>query len=65
MSARHQNHVLEYSPFLTQLVSRHPDWLEELRTSGRLDKPESPDKQQLASRIVTSGLDAALRQFRN
>ena len=65
MSASHQNHVLEYSPFLTQLVSRHPDWLEELRTSGRLDKPVPPDRRQLASGIVTSGLDSALRRFRN
>ena len=63
MSANHQNHVLEYSPFLNQLVSRHPDWLEELRTTGRLDKPVSPDAQQLAASIVSNGLDSALRQF--
>ena len=65
MSSSGQNHVLEYSPFLNQLVSRHPDWLEALQSAGRLDKPSPPDAEQLGNRIVDKGLDAGLRQFRN
>ena len=65
MSSSGQNHVLEYSPFLNQLVSRHPDWLEALQSAGRLDKPSPPDAEQLGNSIVDKGLDAGLRQFRN
>ena len=65
MSASRQNHVLEYSPFLNQLVSRHPDWLEALQTSGRLNQAIPPDALELAAGIAESGLDSALRQFRN
>ena len=65
MSSSSQNRVLEFSPFLSQLVARHPDWLEELQTSGRLEKNSPPDAGQLAIRIKNVGLDAALRQFRN
>ena len=57
--------VLEFSPFLNQLVERHPDWLEELQASGRLEKNSPPNAGQLATGIKKTGLDPALRQFRN
>lgn len=60
-----QNQVLEFSPFLSQLVTRHPDWLKELQVSGRLENTSPPDAGQLAIKIKKDGLDAALRQFRN
>ena len=65
MCASSESRALEYSPFLTQLVSRHPDWLDELQTSGRLNEPVSPDGGQLAAGIEKTGLESALRQFRN
>ena len=65
MSLSQQNHVLEYSPFLDRLVSRHPDWFEDLQTSGRLDKTAPPIADQLDTCIADNGVDAALRQFRN
>lgn len=65
MSSSQQNHVLEYSPFLNQLVSRHPDWFEDLQSTGRLDHSVPPDADQLEACIANNGLDAALRQFRN
>ena len=65
MSSSQQNHVLEYSPFLNQLVSRHPDWFEDLQSTGRLDHTVPPDAEQLGACIAVNGLDAALRQFRN
>ena len=65
MSFEDQKHVLEFSPFLKQLVSRHEDWLEELRQSGRLDKTSTPDAEALETAIKTEGLDTALRRFRN
>jgi len=57
--------ALECSPFLRQLVERHPDWLETLRTSGRLQNSSPPDAEILQHGIENSGLDPALRQFRN
>lgn len=65
MQSSSQKRVLEFSPFLDQLVTRHPDWLEQLLTSGRLDKNIPPDAEQLAGAIEKTGLDPALRQFRN
>ena len=65
MSFTDQHRILEYSPFLKQLVSRHPEWLEDLRSSGRLEKPIPPDAARLAKIIDSSGLDPALRRFRN
>lgn len=65
MCASSESRALEYSPFLTQLVSRHPDWLDDLQASERLNKPVSPDPAQLTAGIEKSGLDSALRQFRN
>ena len=60
-----QSLALEFSPFLNQLVTRHPDWMKELQVSGRLEKPEPPNKVQLAVDTDKSGLNSALRQFRN
>lgn len=65
MSSNNQRHVLEFSPFLNQLVTHHPDWLEELQVSGRLENTSPPPADQLASGIEKIGLDPALRQFRN
>ena len=65
MNTSDQNHVLAFSPFLTQLVSRHPDWLENLKSSGRLEKASPPTADQLTEAIRQSGLNPALRQFRN
>jgi glutamate-ammonia-ligase adenylyltransferase len=65
MPSSNQKSVLEFSPFLTQLVNRHPDWLEELQASGRLDKNSPPSADQLAAGIEQHGLNPALRQFRN
>jgi glutamate-ammonia-ligase adenylyltransferase len=65
MSLGSQNHVLEYSPFLKQLVARHPEWLDALRDNGRLENTSPPDADQLAAAIQATGLDPALRQFRN
>jgi glutamate-ammonia-ligase adenylyltransferase len=65
MSYADQLSVLDLSPFLKQLVSRHPEWLEVLQDSGRLENPSPPSGQQLATAIGKTGLDPALRQFRN
>lgn len=65
MISASQKSALEFSPFLSQLVSRHPDWLEELRASDRLEKTSPPEADQLATGIKNTGLDPALRQFRN
>ena len=65
MSSISQDHVLEFSPFLKQLVHRHPEWLDELQTTGRLENTSPPDAEVLATEIEKSGLDSALRQFRN
>jgi len=65
MSSNSQTQILAFSPFLSQLVDRHPDWLEELQVSGRLENPSPPSAGQLASGIERTGLDCALRQFRN
>ena len=65
MSSSNQTRILEFSPFLKQLVDRHPDWLEEFGLSGRLEKVSPPAADQLAVLIQKNGLDPALRQFRN
>ncbi len=65
MSANSQNRVLEFSPFLNQLVTRHPHWLEVLQTNGRLENANPPSAERLALDIEKRGLDSALRQFRN
>lgn len=65
MHSDRQQAVLEFSPFLKQLVSRHPQWLEALQASGRLENPIPPDADQLRACIKKAGLDPALRQFRN
>jgi len=65
MQANSQNPVLEFSPFLKQLVTQHPDWLEELQSSGRLENSSPPDMSRLLIDVDRNGLDPALRQFRN
>ncbi len=60
-----KSHVLELSPFLEQLVNRHPDWLDELQVSNRLENTSPPSTDELASGIEKTGLEPALRQFRN
>ena len=65
MPSSMQSPVLELSPFLTQLVTRNPDWLESLKNSGRLESVSPPAEKQLAEEIKAGGLDAGLRRFRN
>ena len=65
MLSSSQKVILGFSPFLNQLVTRHPDWLKDLQASGRLEKNSPPNADQLAAGIDKSGLDPALRQFRN
>ncbi|MCW8924880.1 MAG: bifunctional [glutamate--ammonia ligase]-adenylyl-L-tyrosine phosphorylase/[glutamate--ammonia-ligase] adenylyltransferase [Xanthomonadales bacterium] len=60
-----QNPVLDLSPFLDQLVNRHPDWVDELNTSGRFETTDPPSGDRLSRDIESLGLDSALRQFRN
>ena len=57
--------ALDFSPFLKQLVSRHPEWLEELQSSGRLDRPDPPVAELLPAAMEKDGLDSVLRRFRN
>jgi glutamate-ammonia-ligase adenylyltransferase len=65
MLSANQNATLGYSPFLKQLVSRHPDWLEDLQDTRRLENASPPSAEQLEADIAMTGLDPALRQFRN
>jgi len=65
MSSSSETRALECSPFLRQLVERHPDWLESLRSSGRLENSSPPEADVLQRGIEDLGLDAALRRFRN
>ncbi len=65
MSTSNPSSIREFSPFLDQLIARHPDWLKELTASGRLDCNSPPGADQLATGIEKTGLDSALRQFRN
>jgi len=65
MSSRSETRALECSPFLRQLAERHPEWLETLRVSGRLDNNSPPEADTLQRGIEDLGLDPALRQFRN
>ncbi len=65
MSFTDQHRILEYSPFLKQMVSRHPEWLDELHSNGRLEKPVPPNADRLAKAVASTGLDPALRRFRN
>lgn len=55
----------QFSPFLERLVSRHADWFESLKDTGRLGTSSPPQQADLLSFIAAAGLDAALRQFRN
>jgi len=57
--------ALNFSPFLSQLAARHPDWLEDLQASGRLACTSTPSAELLQAEVREVGLDAALRRFRN
>lgn len=57
--------AIECSPFFNLLVTRHPDWFEQLRESGRLDSTSPPQSETLQETIKKSSLNAGLRQFRN
>jgi glutamate-ammonia-ligase adenylyltransferase len=57
--------ALELSPFLKRLVERYPQWFDELRASGRLQRQQQPAAATLAEEVATHGLDAGLRRFRN
>jgi len=57
--------AIEYSPFFEHLVTRHADWFEELRASGRLGGNTPPQAGTLQQTIEKAGLDAGLRRFRN
>ncbi len=65
MFSSSQARILEYSPFLSRLIERHPDWLEALQVSGRLENSSPPGAELLDALIEKHGLDPALRQFRN
>jgi glutamate-ammonia-ligase adenylyltransferase len=65
MHADSQNPALEFSPFLNQLVTRYPEWLDELRAEGRLENTAPPSAEILARAIDAHGLDSGLRRFRN
>jgi len=61
---KHQS-VREFSPFLDRLINRHPQWFDQLQKDGRLENFSPPDAEHLAKKITASGIDSALRQFRN
>jgi glutamate-ammonia-ligase adenylyltransferase len=65
MFSSSQTRILEYSPFLSRLIERHPDWMEALQASGRLENTSPPGSEPLNALIEKHGLDPALRQFRN
>ncbi len=65
MHSDNQHHVLEFSPFLQQLINRHPQWLDELQTDRRLNNTSPPSMDQITTGIEKHGLNPALRQFRN
>lgn len=53
------------SPFAARLIERHPDWLEQLERSGRLDEPSPPHRKRADEWVLSYGLDDGLRHFRN
>ncbi len=55
----------DLSPFLKQLIARHPEWLAELQQSGRLDSDSRPNADQLLSTTREDGFEPGLRAFRN
>lgn len=57
--------AIQCSPFLDQLISRHPDWFAQLGDNGRLENSSPPQAPCLQKLIDSAGLDAGLRQFRN
>ena len=59
------DHVRYCSPFAAGLIDRHPDWLEQLRASGRLDETSPPQPARAGEWVSAYGLDDGLRAFRN
>ena len=55
----------ENSPFLDRLISRHPEWLETLGASGRLEGDMPPQRSEALTLVSQAELDAGLRIFRN
>ena len=56
---RRLDHVRACSDFASGLLSRHPEW------SENLERPQPPDAADLAARIREHGLEPGLRRFRN
>lgn len=65
MASRPRDIARECSPYLGQLMDRHPDWMERLEAGGRLQSDRAPQSGELEPLIEAAGLDPALRQFRN
>ncbi len=55
----------ECSPFLDGLITRQPQWFEDLKQQGRLNGLAPPASGELESTIDKHGLDTGLRKFRN
>lgn len=58
-------HTRFCSPYVGGLIDRHPEWLEQLGASGRLDRASSPNPNRAQEWISVYGLDDGLRAFRN
>lgn len=65
MSATPPDIARRASPFLDQLIERHPGWFEALGQAGRLDADAPPRAADAQSAIRNHGLMAGLRHFRN
>jgi len=65
MPAKQADIARDCSPFLQSLTTRHPDWFEQLSSSGRFEAVSAPDPLRLAELITGQGLEAGLRVFRN
>jgi glutamate-ammonia-ligase adenylyltransferase len=52
-------HVRFCSPFAADLLDRYPHW------AGDLDQMHLPDMAELVAQVQESGLDSALRLYRN
>ncbi len=57
--------VRQCSDYAANLVDRHPEWLEQLEASGRLDNESAPHPRRADERVASRGLDDGLRAFRN
>ncbi len=57
--------VRHCSDYAANLVDLLPEWLEQLKASGRLDHESPPHPRRADEWIVSRGLDDGLRAFRN